>query len=81
MATEADRKNESYEANRAELEAEHKGKFLLITGGRLAGVYDSLDAAGNAIKALSPRPIHAILTKAGEDTRQFGEWLAGSFEP
>jgi hypothetical protein len=80
LTTETDRDNEFYESSRAELEAEYRGRYILITSGRFIGVYDSLEQAGEAIKALSPRPTHAIITKAGEDVKEPGEWLGGSLE-
>jgi hypothetical protein len=75
---ETDRDNEFYESNKAQLEAEYRGRYVLITNGRFIGAYDSLEQAGEAIKALSPRPTHAILTKASEDIKEPGEWLGGS---
>jgi len=80
-STEADRNNEFYEANQAELQRQHKGKFVVIAGGELVGAYQDLDAAGRAIGSLKPRPRHAILTRIGHDERGIGEWLAGSLEP
>lgn len=78
--TETDADNEFYESNMAQLEAEHSGSYLVIASGRFIGAYESLETAGKAIKALSPRPAHAILTKAGADSQQVGEWLGGSLE-
>jgi hypothetical protein len=80
VLTEADHNNEFYESNEAELERQYKGRYVLIAGARLVGAYDSLHAAGEAMRALRPRPHHAILTKIGEDAREFGEWLGGSLE-
>jgi hypothetical protein len=78
VTTDTDRDNEFYESNRAQLEAEHRSKYILITNGLFIGAYDTLEQAGEALKALSPRPTHAILTKAGEDIEEIGEWLGGS---
>lgn len=78
--TERDRNNDFYESRRVELESEYKGKYLLIANGRLLGAYGSLDEAALAIKSLTPRPVHAILTKAGEELEEQGEWLGGSLE-
>jgi hypothetical protein len=78
--TEMDHNNEFYESNEAELERQFGGKYVLIACARLVGAYDDLHAAGEAMKALSPRPRHAILTRVGKDGREFGEWLGGSLE-
>lgn len=78
--TEADRNNDFYESRRVELESEYRGRYLLIANGRLVGAYASLDMAAQAIKSLTPRPVHAILTKAGEEVEERGEWLGGSLE-
>jgi hypothetical protein len=80
VLTEADHNNEFYESNEAELEREYEGRYVLIAGARLVGAYDDLHAAGEAMRALNPRPRHAILTKIGKDTREFGEWMGGSLE-
>jgi hypothetical protein len=80
VLTETDHNNEFYESNEAELERQYEGRYVLIAGGRLVGAYDDLHAAGEAMRALSPRPRHAILTKIGKDAREFGEWLGGSLE-
>jgi hypothetical protein len=80
VLTETDKNNEFYESNEAELERHYKGRYVLITGGRLVGAYDNLHAAGEAMRTLSPRPRQAILTKVGKDTRELGEWLGGSLE-
>lgn len=80
VLTEADQNNAFYESNEAELERQYKGRYVLIAGARLVGAYDDLHAAGEAMRALSPRPRHAILTKIGKDAREFGEWLGGSLE-
>ena len=80
MLTETDRDNEFYESEEAELERQYKGRYVLIAGARLVGAFDDLEAAGKAIRFLSPRPVHVILTKMGQDERMVGEWLAGSLE-
>jgi hypothetical protein len=80
MLTETDRDNEFYESEEAELEKRYKGRYVLIAGARLVGAFDDLEAAGKAIRSLSPRPVHAILTRIGQDERMVGEWLAGSLE-
>ena len=81
VSTEADRNNEFYEANHAELQRQYKDRFVVIAGGELVGAYHDLNAAGTAIRSLKPRPRHAIVTKIGHDERGIGEWLAGSLEP
>jgi len=78
--TETDRNNDFYESNIAELEAQHRGKYILVAHGRLVGVYENLDQAGEAINAITPKTAQAILTKVGEDVKEFGEWLGGSLE-
>jgi hypothetical protein len=80
MLTETDRDNEFYESDEAELLKQYKGKYVLIAGARLVGAFDSVEEAGEAIRSLSPRPRHAILTKIGQDERMAGEWLGGSLE-
>ena len=80
MLTETDRDNEFYESDEAELERQYKGRFVLIAGARLVGAFDNVEDAGKAIRSLSPRPTHAILTKIGQDERMVGEWLGGSLE-
>jgi len=80
-STDADRNNEFYEANEAELRRQYKGEFVVIAGGELVGAYHDLNAAGTAIRSLKPRPRHAIVTRVGHDERSIGEWLAGSLEP
>ncbi len=35
----------AYEAQRAELEENHMGKYVIFHGGELVGVYDTLDSA------------------------------------
>lgn len=76
--TETDVNNEFYESNLAQLEAEHQGSFLVIANGGLVGAFDDLEAAGEAIRSLRPRPTHALITKAGADSKELGEWLGGS---
>jgi hypothetical protein len=80
VLTETDNNNEFYESNEAELERQYEGRYVLIAGARLVGAYDDLHAAGEAMRALNPRPRHAILTKIGKDAREYGEWLGGSLE-
>jgi len=80
VLSEADQNNAFYESNEAELERQYKGRYVLIARARLVGAYDDLHAAGEAMKALSPRPPHAILTRIGKDVRESGEWLGGSLE-
>jgi hypothetical protein len=80
VLTETDYNNEFYESNEAELERQYEGRYVLIAGARLVGAYDDLHAAGEAMRALNPRPHHAILTKIGKDEREYGEWLGGSLE-
>lgn len=80
-STEADRNNEFYEANEAELQRQHEGEFVVIAAGELVGAYHDLNAAGRAIASMNPRPRHAIVTRIGHDERSVGEWLAGSLEP
>ena len=80
VLTETQRNNEFYESNVAELERQYKGRYVLIAGARLVGAYDDLRAAAEAMRALSPKPRHAILTKIGKDAREYGEWLGGSLE-
>jgi len=38
----------AYEAKQSELEQQHSGKFVVFHSGRLVGVFDDFDAAGNA---------------------------------
>jgi hypothetical protein len=80
VLTETDHNNEFYESNEAELKRQYEGRYVLIAGARLVGAYDDLHAAGEAMRALKPRPSHAILTKIGKDAREYGEWLGGSLE-
>lgn len=80
MMTETDRDNEFYESEEAELKRKYEGRYVLIAGARLVGAFDDIEAAGKAIRSISPRPAHAILTKIGQDERMSGEWLAGSLE-
>lgn len=80
MLTETERDNEFYESEEAELAKQYKGRYVLIAGAHLVGAFDSIEAAGKAIRSLKPRPTHAILTKMGQDERMSGEWLAGSLE-
>ena len=40
-----DKELAAYEEKRAELEAQHMGKWVLIRGGTLVGVFDSMEAA------------------------------------
>ena len=80
VLTEADQNNDFYESNEAELERQYKGKYVLIARARVVGAYDDLRSAGEAMRALSPRPRHAVLTKIAEDARESGEWLGGSLE-
>jgi hypothetical protein len=80
VLTETDNNNEFYESNEAELKRQYEGRYVLIASARLVGAYDDLHAAGDAMRALNPRPRHAILTKIGKDEREYGEWLGGSLE-
>lgn len=43
--TDIDKELAAYEKMRAELEAEHMAKWVLIQGGTLVGVFDSMEAA------------------------------------
>ncbi len=42
---EIDTEIRAYEAMREKLESEHMGKWVLVQGGKLVGVFDSFDAA------------------------------------
>ncbi len=43
--TDIDRELAAYEKMRPELEAQHMSKWVLIRGGKLVGVFDSMEAA------------------------------------
>ncbi len=47
----------AYEAKRAELEAQHMGKYVVFHGEELIGVYDTLDlAAAEAVRLFGRGP-------------------------
>jgi hypothetical protein len=47
--TELDSNLEAYSQHRAQLEAEHRGEYVAVAGGRIVGVYPSADKAERAV--------------------------------
>ena len=73
----------TWEAVKERLRREARGKYVVIAGGRVVGVYDSLDEAAEALRGLRRRGVRrAILVRPGVDDERAGEaeWLGGSME-
>ncbi|PCN50093.1 hypothetical protein B6U99_06280 [Candidatus Geothermarchaeota archaeon ex4572_27] len=69
--------NRVYESMKAELERRYSGKYVVISGGRLIGAYESGEEVIAALRKIRPR--HAIVVRVGERPG-VGEWLGGSLE-
>ena len=65
---------------RGELERRHRGKYAVIAGGALVGVYEDLESLGRALRELKARGVRrAVVVKVGVDVEGWtGEWLGGS---
>ena len=62
--------------------SKHHGKYVVIAGGRLVGVFNSIEEVANALKREKPKTGHAIVFRVGYDKRVRGapEWWGGSIE-
>jgi hypothetical protein len=69
---------------REKLRREARGRYVVIAGGRLVGVYDSLEEAARKLRELRSRGVRrAVLVRPGVDDEAgggAGEWLGGSLE-
>jgi len=65
---------------RSELLKKHKGKYAVIAGGSLVGVYENLEEVSSILKVLKARGVkRAVVVKVGVDEEGWmGEWLGGS---
>ncbi len=73
----------AWEAVKERLRREARGKYVVIAGGRVVGVYDSLEEAAEALRELRRRGVRrAVLVRPGVDDERAGEaeWLGGSME-
>jgi len=75
--SERDINNACYNALRQELE-KYTGKTILISGGRLIGIYENPRVAAKNLKLKAPEARHAIITVVGQDRREELGWLGGS---
>jgi len=69
--------------HRERLAREARGKYVVIAGGRLVGVYSSLEEAAEALRELRRRGLRrAVLVRPGVDDEAAGEgeWLGGSLD-
>jgi len=70
-----------WEEQRAKLEKEYRGKYVVIAFGRVQGVFDSLEQVAEFLRSLRPRPRRAIVVRPGVDTGgEVREWWGGSLE-
>ncbi len=68
---------------RERLSREARGKYAVIAGGRLVGVYNTLEEAAEALRELRRRGLRrAVLVRPGIDDAATGEgeWLGGSLD-
>ncbi len=72
--------NATYDALRQELE-KYSGKTVLISRGKVLGVYEDPRSAAKDLKLKAPDAQHAIITVVGKDKREQLEWLGGSLNP
>ncbi|MHA1607958.1 MAG: hypothetical protein ACTSWP_10585 [Candidatus Freyarchaeota archaeon] len=79
VKSEVDINNEAYERMREELEAKYKGKYAVISGGKLIGVCNDLREVREVLRRREAGR-HAIVVKVGVDRREEHEWLGGSLE-
>ena len=76
--------DEAWERLRPRLLQEARGMYVVIAGGRLVGVYASLEEAAGALRELRRRGVRrAVLVRPGVDDEAGGggEWLGGALEP
>ena len=62
----------------------YRGRYVVIAGGRVQGVYDSLEEAAKRIRELRARGYkRVVLVRPGVDDERgrVGEWLGSSLEP
>jgi hypothetical protein len=75
--SERDINNACYNALQQELQ-KYAGKTILISEGRLIGIYENPRGAAKDLKLKAPEARHAIVTVVGQDRREELEWLSGS---
>jgi hypothetical protein len=74
----------TYDRQRARLEEEHLGKFVLICGGKIAGIFDEFQSASEYAArwlpaAIVPDPRHRRRNDA--DPVRAAGWLGGPVRP
>ncbi len=81
LVTEQDANNLAYESIEGELR-KHRGKYAVIAGGKLMGLFDSLEEVATALRGLEPPVRNALVVKIGKDDKERREleWLGGSLE-
>jgi len=76
--------DEAWRRLRDRLRREAAGKYVVIAGGRLLGVYESLEEAAEKLRELRRRGVRrAVLIRPGIDDEAAGgerEWLGGALE-
>jgi hypothetical protein len=57
---EQDRNLEAYQQQQAKLEAEHRGEYVAVAGGRVVGVYPDFDTACAAVERYKTKFVFEI---------------------
>jgi len=78
IETEAERNREVYKKLEGDLLRKHLGKFAVIAGGRLVGVYKTKERALEAVKRLNVK--HAIVSRIGRKKPTVVEFGMSLFE-
>ncbi|HDI74694.1 MAG TPA: hypothetical protein ENF55_01920 [Thermoprotei archaeon] len=81
LETDLDVNNRAYLRMKDNLD-KYKGRYVVFAHGKFIGAYSSLEEVGRALKAIKPRPRHAIVLKVGYDHKveRDLEWWGGSIE-
>ncbi len=77
LESEAIVNNRVYESIKMELERNYRGKYAVISNGKLLGIYESSEEVIRVLRDIKPK--HAIVVKIGEKPG-VGEWMGGSLE-
>ena len=69
-----------WERNREKLSKKYYGKYVVIAGGRIVGVFEDLEELARTLRELKKSYRRIIVVRPGLDERVEGEWLRGSLE-